>query len=144
MKYLSARTSFSSVKMEISVAIEITNCPHNCQGCHTPELQEDIGHEITPDNIMDILKPFMGFEDEPLFTCIAFMGGEQHTEEFISLVDRIKERFPSIKICLYTAANCVSSDIQSRLDYLKVGKYVKELGGVDSPFTNQKFIILGV
>lgn len=141
MKYLNIRTSFSTVKTEICVAIEITNCPHKCLGCHTPELQQDIGKHIDENNIIEILKPFT-FNEMPLFSCVAFMGGDQEPENLISILKKIKNIFPNVSTCLYTGNECVNAKIQSELDYLKVGKYIASLGGLDSPTTNQRFYIL--
>lgn len=140
LKYRSLQTSFSSVDSEISVAIEITNCPHKCDGCHSPELCEDIGSEICPDNIEMILLPFMDFYAKPLFTCIVFMGGDHDSETLVNILERCKKSFPKVKLCLYTGSEYINPKIFNLLNYLKVGKYNKELGGLDSKNTNQRFI----
>ena len=36
----------------------------------------------------------------------------------------------------------VSEDIKRYLSYLKVGPYIEELGGLNSPTTNQRFLDL--
>lgn len=137
MKYLRSCISFQELKKEISLVIEITNCPYRCDGCHSPELQQDIGISLTPktlDNL--IIRNSLG--KKPLFTCILFMGGEQH-KEFKELLCYIKSNY-SLKTALFTGANEVCENVMSLLDYLKTGQYVESLGGLESPNTNQKLI----
>jgi len=139
MKYLRAKTSFATVKSEITVAIEVTNCPHRCKHCHSPELCQDIGIELDECSICTLMKHFTGFYNEPLFTCVAFMGGDHEPKTLLRLLKWVKGAFPAVKTCLYTGSENVSDDIKDCLDYLKTGRYDEALGGLDSPTTNQRF-----
>lgn len=139
MKYLRTSTSFSSVPWEISLAIEVTNCPHKCSGCHSPELCEDIGTPLNVKSLFDIIEKY-SFMGNPLFTCLTFMGGDQESDDLICMILAFKVRYPGIKVCLYTGSDKVDSSIYNCLDYLKTGKYVERLGPLGSPTTNQKFI----
>ena len=47
IKYTETQVTFSEVPDEISLCINISNCPHRCKNCHSPHLQEDIGEELT-------------------------------------------------------------------------------------------------
>ena len=47
MKYLNTEIGFIEFPNEISLLINITNCPFHCEGCHSPELWENIGIELT-------------------------------------------------------------------------------------------------
>ena len=38
LKYLNCQVTFAEVPDEISLCINITNCPNRCPGCHSPEL----------------------------------------------------------------------------------------------------------
>ena len=67
------------------------------------------------------------------------MGGEW-TKELIPMLKYINSE--NIKTCLYTGSNDVSDEIKSQLTFLKTGRFIKELGGLDSENTNQKFINL--
>ena len=42
-KYLDTQVVFQEFPDEITLAINITNCPCHCPGCHSKELAEDIG-----------------------------------------------------------------------------------------------------
>lgn len=142
MKYLRATTSFSAVPKEISLAIEITNCPHRCEGCHSPELCENIGIPLNELSLVLLFEKFCS-QNKPLFTCVTFMGGDQESDELINLIEYIQSKYPHLKMCLYTGSDSVNSDLMSHLNYLKTGRYIEKLGPLGSPTTNQKFIEIG-
>lgn len=43
LKYVDARVVFQEIPDEITLAINISNCPCHCKGCHSQYLAEDIG-----------------------------------------------------------------------------------------------------
>lgn len=139
IKYLRSCVSFQELKKEISLVIEITNCPHRCKGCHSSELQQDIGVPLTIEVLNSIIFR-NSIDKKPLFTCILFMGGEQH-EEFKGLLDYIKNNY-ELKTALFTGAEEVKDDINSLLNYVKTGRYIESLGGLESSITNQKIVEL--
>jgi anaerobic ribonucleoside-triphosphate reductase activating protein len=65
------------------------------------------------------------------------MGGDWVVQDIIGLLSFVKSQ--GLKTALYSGFDSVPDDITSRLDYLKVGPYKKELGGLNSPVTNQQF-----
>lgn len=122
---------------KISLSIFIGGCPYHCKGCHSPWLWEDEG---TP--IHDIL-PFLLERYGKSVTCIIFMGGDQYKDQLVRSIKYIRNYNPSLKICLYTGGEIEDmKDILPFLDYIKVGKYNKELGALESPTTNQRFYAL--
>ena len=52
MKYTDTQITFSEFPDEIALCINISNCPFHCPGCHSPELWEDIGTELTYDEVL--------------------------------------------------------------------------------------------
>ena len=67
-----------------------------------------------------------------------FLGDEWEHDRLVNYLDAaISEGF---KTCLYTGLDEVSGELLSRLTYLKTGRWVAALGGLESPGTNQKFI----
>lgn len=46
-----------------------------------------------------------------------------------------------LKTCLYTGSGCIApfQSLLCLLDYIKLGGYVKDLGGLESAKTNQRF-----
>jgi len=127
---------FQEVPDEVSLVLEITNCPYRCEGCHTPELQEDIGEELTPEALSYLITA-NSLHDDPFISCVLFMGGDHHPE-LIDFLKLCKSR--KLKTALYTGSDDVSDELKEQLDYLKTGKYIKELGPLGSPTTNQKFV----
>ena len=43
------------------------------------------------------------------------------------------------KAALYTGDACVDKTLRDELDYLKTGRYIAKLGGLNSANTNQRF-----
>ena len=120
------------VPNEVSLAINISGCPYRCKGCHSKYLWEYSGNYLS-DDIEDILDKY-----SDLITCICFMGGDQNTKELIGLIQKIKTK--NLKVCLYTGASLedINEELLSLLDYIKVGIFVEELGGLNNKNTNQK------
>lgn len=66
------------------------------------------------------------------------MGGEWCGAE---LTDKLKTANEmGFDTCLYTGLEQVDSQIAQNLTWLKTGPFIKELGGLESPTTNQRFI----
>ena len=136
MKYTDIQIGFQEFPDEISLLINISNCPFHCPGCHSPELWEDIGTELTKKELSNLIKSNKGI------TCIGFMGGSKDTYNLLNLSIYIRSRFPNIKIGWYTGQSEIPEIISENLmyfDYIKVGPYIEEKGGLDNPNTNQRF-----
>jgi len=134
LKYYTTDVVLQEVPNEISLALYCTSCPNRCEGCHSPWLRENIGSELNPENIIDLVN-----SKGKGCSCILFMGGDWFEEDLIQLLKVLREKFPNKKRALYSGFNEVSKELKENLNYLKVGPYVKELGGLDSPTTNQVF-----
>lgn len=133
MKYLDTKIVFQEVPDEISLAINITGCPCNCGGCHSPYLAEDTG-EILSEKALSAL-----IGANPGITCVCFMGGDAYKQEIIDLFRFVKEQY-GLKTCWYSGREMDYGYRGLRyLDFIKVGPYIKEKGPLNSPTTNQKF-----
>lgn len=136
LKYTEAIVGFSEVPEEITLCINISNCPIHCKGCHSPHLWQDIGTELKPVVLSDLIAKNQGI------TCVAFMGGDSNPQEVVNLASWVKNN-TELKVCWYSGRDTIGAEIQPKLhyfiDYLKLGPYVEELGGLDSPTTNQRF-----
>ena len=134
MKYLDTMVTFSEFPDEISLCINITNCPHKCPGCHSPELWEDVGTELTPQELSKLIDSNKGI------TCVGFMGGKE--EEINELSRFIKDKYPKLKVGVYSGGYSVVRFDFEVLDYIKIGSYMKEYGPLNNPNTNQKMFKL--
>ena len=132
MKYTDTQIGFQEFPDEISLLINISNCPFHCPGCHSPELWEDVGTELNYDEVEKLINKNKGI------TCIGFMGGNPQE---IGFVGWIKQFYPNLKIGWYWGGNCIPTEViqLNDFDYIKIGRYKKELGGLDNPNTNQRF-----
>jgi anaerobic ribonucleoside-triphosphate reductase activating protein len=67
------------------------------------------------------------------------MGG--NLKEINSLAEYVKNIDPPLKVGWYTGGIIKENELPKLkfFDYVKSGPYIKELGGLDCPSTNQKF-----
>lgn len=130
MKYLNTMIGFREFPDEISLLINITGCCWHCPGCHSPELWEDVGTELTYGELNSLINSNKGI------TLVGFMGGDPILIN--SLAAYIKHNY-NIKVGWYWGGTSIPEEIfTSNFDYIKIGPYIEELGGLDSPNTNQK------
>lgn len=130
LKYVDTLVSFQEIPDEISLCINISNCPNNCPGCHSAYLKDDIGTPLTYTELMRILKDIRGI------TCVCFMGGDKEPWEIQRLAQFIREK--GLKVAWYSGKQELHEDINlANFDYVKLGPYVEELGPLTSCTTNQ-------
>ena len=140
IKYTETQVTFSEIPDEISLCINISNCPHRCFGCHSPHLQEDVGEELTPE-VLDKL-----IEDNKGITCVCFMGegGSLFEIAYLSELVHLKH---NLKTAWYTGLDfslnslgdvVVRPVITNSFDYIKTGPYIESLGPLNKKTTNQR------
>jgi len=75
---------------------------------------------------------------EKNITCVAFMGGDADVHGVMHLAHWIKNHYP-LKVAWYSGRSELSDKFAPQwVDYVKVGPYKKECGGLENPHTNQK------
>lgn len=132
LKYVNYEIVFAEIPDEISLAINISNCPCKCPGCHSPYLAEDIGERLRYDNLISLIHKNKGI------TCVAFMGGDVDPLSVNVYASIIKEQFPNLKVAWYSGRQELSKDIElSNFDFIKIGPYVEQFGPLNNPNTNQ-------
>ena len=130
LKVASFDVVFQEIPGEVTLALNLSNCPCHCPGCHSQHLAEDIGEELTTE-LMDGLIARYG----AMITCVAFMGGDAEPEEVAKWAAYIKDR--GLKTAWYSGRTSYPREPRV-LDYLKLGPYIESLGGLKSPTTNQR------
>ena len=163
MKIASFDIVFQEIPGEVTLALNLSNCPCHCPGCHSPHLAEDIGEPLTEELLDALINQYKG-----LITCVAFMGGDADPAEVLRLVEHIKNPTASetsgltakrsysdngltgeagLKVAWYSGRQYTpetfhlqtSLDFKlSTLNYVKFGPYIESLGGLKSPTTNQR------
>ena len=137
LKYVDTKVTFAEVPNEISLCINISNCPCNCKGCHSSYLAENIGTILESTELVYLINNNKGI------TCVAFMGGDGSPLDINNLAKLIKEVFPKLKVAWYSGRQELSKDIElENFDFVKLGPYIEELGPLNNKTTNQKFYIV--
>ena len=124
----------AEVPDEIALCINISECPIKCKGCHSPGLQTRIGNELTNDKLKQLI------EDNQGISVISIMGGDLNPLEVNNVLRFVKDNYPELKTCWYSGKTKVNPLVDlSNLDYVKLGAYVEDQGGLDNVSTNQRF-----
>jgi len=130
LKYFSTSVVFSEIPDEITLGIELSKCPIHCPDCHSKHLWEDIGIELTIEELDKIL-------NTPAITCVCFLGGDNDSELLLDYINYIKSKY-NLKTAWYSGKVFPITDKYNNLDYIKQGPFIKELGPLNSKTTNQK------
>lgn len=133
LKYTEHEITFAEVPDEVTLCINISNCPCHCVGCHSPHLWQDIGEPLDLKALYDLIILTRGG-----ISCIAFMGGDNSPEDINFLAALVKDNFSNVKIAWYSGRQELSDKINiSRFNYIKLGPYIEEKGPLSNPNTNQ-------
>lgn len=135
IKYTDTAVTLREIPNEITLCINISNCPCHCKGCHSSYLAEDIGKELTHSELDCLISKNGGI------TCVAFMGGDSNPIDVYYLCKHIGALYPSLKRAWYSGREQLPLGLERRLgeyDFIKLGPYIEELGPLDNPNTNQK------
>ena len=127
LKYVNSDIVFQEIPDEVTLAINISNCPCHCPGCHSHYLWEDIGLPLFVQKFGSNL------------TCIAFMGGDGDPRGVNQLAQYVHEEYPQLRVAWYSGRTVISPAVHKEdFDYIKIGPYIKHLGPLKKPTTNQR------
>lgn|SRR5574344_1750630 len=133
LKYVNTGIVFQEIPDETTLAINISNCPCHCPGCHSTYLWQDIGDYLTP----LVLEEFI-LKYKSDITCICFMGGDAEPQSINQLANYLHTKHPQYKVAWYSGRMRIPSVIKKNIfDYIKVGPYIKHLGCLKERTTNQ-------
>lgn len=132
LKYVNTDVVFQEIPNETTLAINISNCPCHCKGCHSSYLAEDIGTELAAHSLLELLKKNKGI------TCVAMMGGDSEPQE-VEYFSELVRNIAGLRYAWYSGRQELPKNIDiSKFNYIKLGPYIEELGGLKSPTTNQR------
>ncbi len=153
LKYYDVAIVTAEVPDEITLAINISNCPGNCGhiengefklDCSEPWLLEDVGTPLTTSEIEKLIK------ENSDITCIGFMGGDNDIAMVGLLTKYIHSTHPELKVAMYSGREFLDLDLAKELDYYKIGRFIMPLpkdhpeewwktncGVIGFPFSNQ-------
>jgi len=133
LRYSYPQEVLQEIPGELTLALSISGCKQNRKGCHSSEIwNPHYGTKLTVGHLLELLNKYKNV------TCVLFYGGEWDIEELDKMLVYIKAK--GLKTALYSGEELdyFDDNFVSHLDYLKVGKYIEELGGLSSKDTNQK------
>ena len=143
IKYKEFAIVFEEVPDKITLAINITNCQNNCEGCHSPELRQDIGHELNELELESLISQNEGIN------CVCFMGEGKDKDGLLSLARYVKKQHPELSVALYSGRTEEAFEPDKKrfgkiFDFIKIGPYDKEKGPLNKETTNQRlYSIIG-
>jgi anaerobic ribonucleoside-triphosphate reductase activating protein len=136
LRFINYDIVFQEVPDEVTLAINLSNCPNHCKGCHSPYLMEDKGEVLNEETVFDLLGKY-----GDSITCVCFMGGDaapSEVERLASFIHKTKKN--QIKTAWYSGKEHLpKGGSLSCFNYIKLGRYDEAVGGLDSPRTNQRF-----
>lgn len=134
LKYVDTKIVFAEVPNEVTLAINISNCPCHCKGCHSPYLAEDIGTKLTFEELLRLYSRNAGV------TCISFMGGDSDPAYINKLAEVLKKGELPVRTAWYSGRQELDKNINlENFDYIKLGPYMEEYGPLTRRGTNQRF-----
>lgn len=135
LKYVDYDIVFQEIPDEVSLAINLSNCPHRCVGCHSPHLRDDIGDELSETALSELIHKY-----EKSITCVCFMGGDAAPDRLCQLATFIRGKWDGkIKTAWYSGNNSLKNEKYTHFfDFIKLGEYVESLGGLNKNTTNQR------
>ncbi len=135
LKYTDYDIVFQEIPDEVTLAINISNCPNHCKGCHSPYLMEDVGDPLTEESLSMLLQKY-----GKAITCVCFMGGDAYPEEVQHWAQFLhKQTIAKVKVGWYSGKEKLPVGFSiNDFQYIKIGPYIEALGGLKSPLTNQR------
>ncbi len=134
LKYVNTGVVFQEIPDEVTLSINISNCPCHCPGCHSQYLWENIGDQLTSMTIDGFISQY-GTD----ITCICFMGGDAEPSYVNTLARYIHREHPQYRVAWYSGRQHIPQSVKkSDFDYIKIGPYIEHLGCIKERTTNQR------
>lgn len=136
LRYVDYDIVFQEIPDEVTLAINLSNCPNRCKGCHSPHLLENVGESLTEESLGHLLQKY-----GKAVTCVCFMGGDAEPFEVERLAGFLhRQSIALVKVGWYSGKNELPEGLSvQNFEYIKLGPYIEKLGGLKSPDTNQHF-----
>lgn len=134
LKFYNYDIVFSEIPDEVSLAINISNCPNFCKGCHSPWLQKNEGCILDEAVLSNLIERY-----GDTITCVCFMGGDKEPNEVVRLADFVYKKTSLLKTAWYSGKQQLPAYFDlSKMNYVKLGPYRPDCGSLKSKKTNQR------
>jgi len=118
--------TFAEFPDEVSLCLNISNCPGTCMHCSEPELRQDVGISITEEVIDSLI------ETHPGITLFGFLGGDADHASILKFTKYIHAGHPELKVGFYSGCNFLNLKLAKELDYYKIGEFRMFEGEVET------------
>ena len=135
LKYTDYDIVFQEIPDEVTLAINLSNCPNRCKGCHSPYLQLNVGELLTEENLSILLQKYV-----KAVTCVCFMGGDADPYDVAYFADFLqRQQIAPVKVGWYSGKPELPAEFPiQNFQYIKLGPYLENRGGLKSEHTNQR------
>lgn len=134
LKYVNTGVVFQEIPDEVTLAINISNCPCRCPGCHSKYLWADVGKPLTTSALDMLIR-----EQGEGVTCVCFMGGDADPALVGRLAGHVHTAHKGLRVGWYSGRSLIPASVDKGcFDYIKVGPYIAHLGCLKDKTTNQR------
>ena len=132
--YTEVLLSEREVPGESSICIFISGCSQNCKNCHYPDLQRlEYG-----DNLMEHYQEIVSlYKRYASCVCILGEGAGTSIEQYELNCVAEYAKSEGLKSCLYCGRDTELEPWMNVFDYVKLGSYQNDRGGLEISSTNQ-------
>ena len=125
LKYYDYAITFSEFPDEVALCCNISGCPCHCDNCSEEYLRPWVGTLLTNDEIDKLIK------EHDDITVFGLMGGDSNYEDCIRVAKHIHEKYPHIKVGMYSGRDWIDLELANELDIYKVGRWINPKGPVE-------------
>lgn len=122
LRYVDYDIVFQEIPDEVTLAINLSNCPNRCKGCHSPHLLENVGESLTEESLGHLLQKY-----GKAVTCVCFMGGDAEPFEVERLAGFLhRQSIALVKVGWYSGKNELPEGLSvQNFEYIKLGPYIE-------------------
>ena len=125
LKYYDVAVTFSEFPDEVTLCVNISNCPGMCDGCSEPWLLEDVGTLLTNEEIDKLISEHQDI------TVFGLMGGDSNHKDCERIANYVHSTYPNIKVGMYSGREFLDMRLLKSLDLYKIGRWIMPKGPVE-------------
>ena len=122
LKVFDSAVTMSEFPDEITLCVNISNCPGTCEECSEPWLREDVGEELTEEKIDSLIA------EHPGITVFGLMGGDSDHKDVIRIANYVHRAHPGMKVGMYSGRDFINLELAQVLDLYKIGRWIPPKG----------------
>lgn len=128
---------------EVSLCLNVSNCPCKCKGCSEKYLQTKCGDEVTDKYFKNLLTRYKALG----ITLVGFLGGDGYIEDIKHLSKMCSKE--KLKVGFYSGRDYIDLSLIPYLNYYKYGRWIipegkpeewckSSCGPINFPWSNQR------